>query len=231
MGCTTDVLLDKITLNCEDIPTGGLKSIYLSTACDVALGFVDKVKKDAGTVNPDYGKVVCIGFAPTDADEQVGKVYSLEFNKKDGVTGFVENKTIDPSGLTTNIPSLTVEFPKMTSEKREFLNAALNPNVSLIIFVETAAGTKHCLGAKYGMRASAAEGATGTGRTEKNVYTVTFVGEESELSYDCSGLWDNVKNRVSVDTTGATGVDWEAVQVTTECTVPRQDCIPTPTAP
>ena len=233
MGCTTDIELKGITLDCNDIPTGGLKAIYISTACDTALGFVDKPELSGGGDNPDYGKVVCCGFAPSQGDPEIGEVYSMEFNRKDGISGFVENKTVDTSGLTTNVPTLTVEFPKMTREKRQLLNDLLNPNVTLLIFVETAAGTKHCLGAKFGMRASSAEGATGTGRTEKNVYTVTFVGEESELSYDASDVWSNIENRVAVDTTGATMVDWRDVvsggSDDREATVPRQDCIPVPT--
>lgn len=228
MGCTTNFVLNGVTLNCEDIPTGGIKSIYIATACDAAIAFVDKPLKIAGTVNADFGKVVCCGFRET-ASPGVGAVYSLEFNKKDGVTGFVENKTVDPSGLTTNVPTVTVEFPKMTPEKRQFLNSILNPNVTLLLFVETAAGTKHVLGAKYGMRASEAAGATGAGRTDKNAYTVTFVGEESELSYDMTDLWANVSGRVSVDKVGATNVDiTDAAVLAKEPTIPRQDCVPTP---
>ena len=232
MGCSTDIILDGISLDCNDIPTGGLKQIFVSNACDVALGFVDKELKDSdGLVNPEFGKVTCCGFTPTQADPEIGEVWNLEFNKKDGVTGFIENKTVDPSGLTTNIPTLTIEFPKMTLSKRTLINDVLNPNVTVIVFIETAAGTKHCLGAKYGMRATSGEGVTGTGRTDKNVYTLILTGEETDLSFDMEDIWDNVVNRISVDTTGATNVDWVADQATNESTVPRQDCIPTPTAP
>lgn len=227
MACITDIVLDNITLDCNDIPTGGLKSIYISSACDVALGFVDKEIMDDLSVNPKYGEVTCIGFNPS-ANPEIGEVWKIEFNKKDGVTGFIENKTVDPSGLTTNIPTVTIEFPKMTLEKRNLLNDILNPNVTSIVFIETAAGTFHTLGAKYGMRASSGDGATGTGRTDKNVYTLILVGEEAELSYDTETLWANVEDRVSVDTTGATNVDWEDDQTTNESTVPRQDCIPVP---
>ena len=37
MGCTTTLELDKIGLDCTDIPTGGIKNIYVANACDVAL--------------------------------------------------------------------------------------------------------------------------------------------------------------------------------------------------
>lgn len=231
MGCSTDIILDGIVLDCNDIPTGGLKSIYIANACDVALGFVDKEIMEDDSVNPEYGKVTCAGFNPTLADPEIGEVWNMEFNRKDGITGFIENKTVDSSGLTTNIPTLTIEFPKMTLEKRQLLNDILNPNVTTVVFVETAAGTKHCLGAKYGMRASSGEGVTGTGRTDKNVYTLILVGEETELSFDCEDIWGNIEDRVSVDTTGATNVDWVADQATNESTVPRQDCIPVPAIP
>ena len=222
MGCVTTLELDGIGLDCADIPTGGIKNIYIANACDVILGFVDKPLKEAGTENADYGKVTYLAFRD-DGGGTEGEVYKLEFNKKDGVTGWSEAKTIDDTGLVTNVPTLTLEFPKMTLEKRNIVNDLLNPNVSVLLFVETAAGTYHVLGAKYGMQAKSGSGATGAGRSEKNAYTLVFEGEESELSYDVADKWANVLNKTIPASSGEG--DWSADA--TESTIPRQACIPT----
>lgn len=222
MACITNLKLDSVGLNCDDIPTGGIKSIYIANACDTVIGFVDEPLLAAGTANPEYGKVTCLAFRD---EGGTGEVYKLEFNKKDGVTGWSEAKTQDTTGLITNVPTLTIEFPKMTKTKRNLVNSVLNPNANVLLFVETAAGTKHVLGAKYGMRATSGTGSTGTGRTEKNSYTLVFTGEESELSYDLTDKWNNVINKTIPVALGEG--DWEADIVANESTVPRQSCIPT----
>jgi len=219
MACITTLELEGIGLDCNDIPTGGLKAVYISNACDTVLGFVDNALKGDQSPNPEYGKVTCLAF-------NSGEVFKLEFNKKDGVTAFTETKTIDDSGLVTSVPTLTIEFPKMTKSKRNLINEVLNPNVTSILFVETAAGTYHCLGGKFGMKASSGSGATGTGRAEKNAYTLVFTGEESELSFDVTDKWANVTGKVEPALAGEG--DWRADITTNESTVPRQGCIPDP---
>lgn len=224
MGCITTLEFDGLGLNCTDIPTGGVKSIYIANACDTAIGFVDKqLKEDGTTPNGMFGRVTSLAFRGL--YDGAGEVYKLEFNKKDGVTGWTEAKTVSDTGLITNVPTLTVEFPKMTKAKRNLINDVLNPNVTVILFVETAAGTYHVLGAKYGMKATSGSGATGTGRTEKNAYTLVFTGEESELSFDLEDKWSNVIGKV-VPAIGGEG-DWAADIIANEATVPRKDCIPT----
>lgn len=218
MGCVTNLELDGLGLDCSDIPTGGLKSIYIANACDTVLGFVDKPLKANGTANAEFGKVTSIAFGG-------GEVYKLDFNRKDGVTGWSEAKTVDATGLITNVPTLSIEFPRMTKSKRNLINSVLNPNVNVLLFVESAAGTKHVLGAKYGMKATSGSGASGSGRSEKNAYTLTFTGQESELSFDLEDKWANVTGKV-VPALAGEG-DWVADQTANESTVPRQGCIPT----
>lgn len=219
MGCITTLEIDGIGLDCNDIPTGGIKNIFIANACDTVLAFVDTPELAGGGANTLYGQVTCLAF-------NAGEVFQLEFNKKDGVTGWSEAKTIDDTGLVTNVPTLTIEFPKMTLSKRQLLNEVLNPNVTMLLFVETAAGTFHVLGAKYGMKASSGTGATGTGRAEKNTYTLVFTGEESELSYDVEDKWPNVLAKSPPVLLGEG--DWRADIIASESTVPRQDCIPDP---
>jgi hypothetical protein len=219
MGCVTDLELDGLGLDCSDIPTGGIKSIYIANACDTVIGFVDKPLLAGGGANAQYGKVTTLAF-------NAGEVFKLEFNRKDGATSWSETKTVDNTGLVTNVPTLTVEFPKMTKQKRQLVNQVLNPNVTVILFVETAGGTFHALGAKFGMKATSGSGVTGTGRSEKNAYTLVFTGEESELSFDLEDKWANVPAK-SLPTLAGEG-DWRADIITNESTVPRQGCIPDP---
>jgi len=217
MGCITDIGLENITLDCNDIPTGGVKKVYIANACDTVIGVGDKPELANATANPNFGKVSILAFDNSE-------VFELEFNRKDGVTGWTEQKTVDNSGLVTNVPTFTIEFPKMTLSKRNMINDVLNPNVKVLLFIESAAGTYQVLGAKYGMSASEGSGDSGSGRTEKNAYTLTFTGEESELSYDVEDKWANVTGKVA-PSLGGEG-DWQ--NDTTEAYVPRQHCIPVP---
>lgn len=212
MGCITSLQLDNITLDCADIPTGGVKEIYIANACDTVLGFMED------PTDPLYGQVTTLAF-------DSGEVFRLDFNKKDGATGWNEAKTVDNSGLVTNVPNLVIEFPKMTNAKRNMINDILNPNVKVLLFVRTAADTYHVLGAKFGMNASEGSGDSGSGRTEKNAFTLTFVGEESELSYDLATKWANVIAKTPPVLLGEG--DWRA-DLLTGITVPRQSCIPDP---
>ena len=213
MGCITTTVLDHIVLDCDDIPTGGVKAVYIANACDTVIGF-EEDDSDA-----EFGKVGMLAFGG-------GKVFKMEFNTKDGVTGWEETKTVESSGIVTNVPVFTIEFPKMTKEKRQFVNDVLNPNSTSLLFVEDAAGTKHVLGAKFGMRATEGVGVTGTGRTDKNSYTLTFTGEETEFSYDVEDKWANVEAKTP-PTSGGEG-DWSDSTAAGTLTIPRQSCLPTP---
>jgi len=228
MACITDLKLDGISLDCNDIPVGGLDAIYVANYCDVALAVVDKAEKKDGSANPKYGEVTCCGFRENGTTPGVGKVYKLEFNKKDGSTNFTDAKTVDPSGLITVTPTLTVELPRATADKMNLANQMANPSASFRVFVKTAAGTKHVLGAKFGMRLSEASMQSGSGRTDKNIITLTFVGEESELAYDASAVWNNVVGKVGVDKAGATNVDVVADMATNESYVGKLNCVPKP---
>ena len=226
MACITDLKLDSIALDCNDIPVGGINNIYIANYCDAAVAVVDKALKVDTTPNVKFGEATCISFREDGVTPGVGKVYKLEFNKRDGVTNFTDAKTVDPSGLITVVPTLTIELPRATQERMFLANEMANPSASFKIFIDTAAGTKHVLGAKFGMRMSEVAMQSGTGRTDKNIVTYTFVGEESELAYDASTLWASVTGRVGIDKAGATDVDWEADMITNESFVGKQSCLP-----
>jgi len=176
MGCVGEAALTGITFNCTDTNTGGLRKIYLCHKSDLA----------ATVTN---GAVDVAGFAITG-----GNMVELDFNNKDAFTSFTDVKTVDPAGSIVAIPTIVVEFPRMTVAKRNELNAiTANAGFELVAFVEDAAGTYSCVGFDFGLYASTVNGQSGTGRADKNMYQLTLVGEESHLHYDASAVWDLVE--------------------------------------
>jgi len=226
MACITDLKLDSVSLDCNDIPVGGINEIYISNYCDAAVAVVDKPLKGDGSPNAAFGKATAIGFREDPVNSGKGKVYKIEFNKRDGVTNFTDAKTVDPSGLITVVPTLTIELPKATAEKMALGNAMANPSATFKFFIGTAAGTKHVLGAKFGMTMSEVSMQSGTGRTDKNTVTYTFIGEESELAYDASETWGNVIGKILVTDSSASNNDWQADMATNESYVGKQACLP-----
>ncbi len=172
MGCTPSLTLQGISYSCEDIAVGGLKRVIYTLSSDVVL------TEGSGTIS-----------AATFSGDSV----ELEFNNKDGFSAFSEEKTVEANGVVNVVPTVVVEFPKMTAEKRQELDAISVAGIELIVFVETAAGTLHAIGADFGAYCSLVSGTSGTGRSEKNMYQVTFTGEEDHLSYAVSdAAWQEV---------------------------------------
>jgi len=164
MGCTPTITLGGISFDCSDIPVGGLKRVIYTLLSDITSTTITGGEITAVTIT-------------------AGKSAELEFNNKDGFTAFSEEKTVEPNGITNNVPTVVLEFPKMTTAKRAELDQISVGGMQLVVWVETAAGTKHAVGLDYGAYVSLVSGQSGTGRTEKNVYQVTFTGEEDVLSY------------------------------------------------
>lgn len=167
MGCTPTITLAGVSFNCSDIAVGGLKRVMYTLLSDVT-----------STTIVD-GEITAVTIALT-------KTAELEFNNKDGFSAFSEEKTVEANGVVNNVPTVVVEFPKMTQTKRLELDAITVAGLELAVWVETAAGTYHAVGLDYGAYCSLVSGSSGTGRSEKNMYQVTFTGEEDVLSYAVS---------------------------------------------
>lgn len=164
MGCTPSLTLAGISFSCSDIAVGGLKRVIYTLLADVtATTIVD-------------GELTAVTITSAKSKE-------LEFNNKDGFSAFTEEKTVEANGVVNNIPTVVVEFPKMTKTKRLELDQITVAGLELVIWVQTAADTYHCIGLDYGAYCSLVSGSSGTGRSEKNMYQVTFTGEEDVLSY------------------------------------------------
>jgi hypothetical protein len=163
MPCDLGIINADVTLDCSDIPVGGIIKAMVAKYDDVtAYTEVD-------------GELTSITIASD-------KVIDLEFNSKDGFSNFTDEKTVDESGIVTAIPSVMLEFPKMTLAKRNALENLSTSGLDLIIFIETAAGERHSLGMDFGMQGAEVNGKSGTGRTEKNSYDIKFTGEETNLA-------------------------------------------------
>ena len=165
MGCTPSITLSGISYDCSDIAVGGLKTIYYCLSSHIGSGYTET-----------GGEITDIDFTTATSTKE------LEFNNKDGFSQFSEEKTVEANGVVNSIPTVVVEFPKMTTAKRAELDQITVAGLELVVFVETAAGTYHAIGIDYGAYASLVSGTTGTGRSEKNMYQLTITGEEDSLS-------------------------------------------------
>ncbi len=172
MGCTNATALTGITFDCNDSVTGGLRSIYLCHKADIVTGTV-------------------VDGSMTVLSATTGKIVQIEFNNKDAYTNFTDPATMDATGIGVVAPVITVEIPKMTSAHRNELNTLItSAGMELVAFVETAAGSKHCVGLDYGLYASSVNGQSGSGRAEKNMFQLTLTGEEDNLAYDALAVAD-----------------------------------------
>lgn len=161
MACNLSTITEDITLDCSDVPVGGVISAYI-VRYDNITDFVE-----AG------GEIT---------DITLTGVVNLEFNNKDSFSNFTDTKTVDDAGVVTAVPTLTLEFPKMTLAKRNAIEKLTQAGSEVVAFVETSAGEYHALGMDFGLWGSGANGQSGAGRTEKNKYELILEGEETNLS-------------------------------------------------
>ena len=175
MGCTVDFSgITNIVYSCDELSTGGLKTVYLcdKNALDLISGGV--------TVDPATGQVtVVVGGLVTAGLDLV----SLGFNNKDGFSNFTDVKTLNADGSGSAVPTIQLEFIRMGATLRTTLETIARPGSELVAFVETAAGTYHMVGYDFGLYAGTVDGASGVARTDKNRYQLTLTGDENVLAY------------------------------------------------
>lgn len=178
MACT--LTLADIAYDCSDLGIGGIVKLSLATK---AAWEASSSVADADT------RVVTTAAVVTGVSD-------LSFNLKDGFSAFNEVKTVNADGTTTTVPTITVEFPKMTPGKVTELENIATPGAELVAFVETAAGTYHAVGLDYGLYASTVDMSSGAARGEKNRIQLTLTGEENGLAYSI----DPANNGADFDT-------------------------------
>mgnify|MGYP000628016424 CR=1 FL=1 len=172
--------LTGINFDCTDLGIGGLTKVYIANKAD--LDGIVTVSGSTVTIAPTTTTLVGDGDA-----------VEIDFNLKDGFSVFSEVKTVSADGTINVVPTISIEIPKMTAAHRDELEEISKAGAELVAFVETAAGTHHLVGYDYGLYASSVDATSGTGRSEKNRYQITFTGEEDALSLDIADAeWSDV---------------------------------------
>ena len=164
MAC--NVTLADISYSCDDVAIGGILELHVANRTD-AITALTLVEAD---------REITAALAVTG-------VAQISFNNKDAFSVFSEVKTVSADGVVATVPTVSVELPKMTPEKVTSLNKLSKGGAELVAFVQTAAGTYHVVGMDYGLYAGTVDANSGTGRSEKNRFQLTFTGDEQGLSY------------------------------------------------
>lgn len=170
MACT--VTLADILYSCDDLGIGGIVELHIANKSDAESALTGVGSSDRAIT----------------AASAVSGIVELGFNLKDGFSVFSEVKTVNADGTTTTVPTISVELPKMDSDKVTKLNDIAKGGAELVAFVKTAAGTYHVSGLDYGLYASTVDGNSGTGRAEKNRFQLTLTGEENGLSHSIDSV-------------------------------------------
>ena len=173
MACNLTLPSD-ITYSCDDVAIGGIIELHIANRDDVLAGTI--LTKDDATRTVSAGTAL-----------GAGDVTQIAFNNKDGFSVFSEVKTVSADGIVATVPTISVELPKMTTEKITALNDISKGGAELVAFVRTAAGTYHVCGLDYGLYAGTVDANSGTGRSEKNRFQLTLTGDELGLSYGIEG--------------------------------------------
>ena len=172
MACT--VSLSGIIYDCTDLGIGGITRFSL----------VAKSVVDAAALGLNEGN------RTVDTPVALTGVVDYTFNLKDGFSAFNEVKTVNADGTSSTVPTITIEFPKMSTANITELNEIATPGAELVAFIETAAGTYHLVGADYGLYASTVDMSSGAARSEKNRIQLTLTGEENGLAYSIADETD-----------------------------------------
>jgi hypothetical protein len=177
MGCNVDFEnIANISYSCDQLSTGGLKTVYLCDKNDLT----NSTSGTPITVNAS-GELSINSTAGLDTDGV--EMLTLGFNNKDGFSNFTDVKTLNADGSGSAVPTIQLEFIRMSPSLRATLETIARPGAELVAFVETAAGTYHAVGYDFGLYAGTVDGASGVARTDKNRFQLTLVGDENVLSY------------------------------------------------
>ncbi len=110
--------------------------------------------------------------------------YPFQFNK--GVSSYTESQNFDSAtGNTLNTQTIVLGLTKREQLKRDKIVLLGNFKELVIVTKDNNAKLK-VFGMEGGCVLSTNEGGSGTAKTDSNGYTLTFIGEESQLAVECS---------------------------------------------
>jgi hypothetical protein len=162
--------LANIKYVCDDIPTGGMVKLFIAQ------------RSKTHPVFDINGNVTSISF------DYFNRPVRIMFDYKDGYSNFSE--TVEVDGHKVNKPSIKVEIPLLNSSHRNLLDSLVGYRDDIVAFIESAAGTYHMVGYKRGLNATQIKAMTGSGLSDKNIYQIEFTGEEKQMSYDVTNVWE-----------------------------------------
>jgi hypothetical protein len=162
--CICESIDSGIEKDCNN-NVGGLKSpMWVTEKCNIVSlglsspeGIIDTITMEAGTF-----------------------FYPYEFNKN--TSSYTEVKTMDEAnGTALNVQTLTLILNRREKTKRDNLQL-LDQFKELVIITKDSNNKLILLGEDAGMTMTTNEGGSGVAKSDRNGYTITFVGQEPELA-------------------------------------------------
>lgn len=167
MSCAS-YTLNGLARDCSQ-SMGGITEVYIANYEDVLPVAVSE------NTDGSKGKITSVELAE-------GKSF-YKYVLRKGAGSFTSNATIDnANGVNYVTTDLTFNMLRMDTAKRIEMTA-LSVN-ELAVIVKDANGTYWYLGKDNAVTASAGTGATGTARTDGNMYTITLQDESATYPYE-----------------------------------------------
>lgn len=116
------------------------------------------------------------------------KLQLFEFKKN--TSNYVENEAPNEDGETLVTQLISLVFSRREQSKRDVLVLLGKGKPDLSCIVEDSNGKYFLFGETNGVNLTANEGGSGTVKTDRNGYAVTFTGEEPELASEINTSFD-----------------------------------------
>lgn len=164
MTCICDNISGGITKTCDN-NIGGIKKMYITERCNITFPLTLTSPGDVIS-----GITMAVGTS----------FHEYEFNKN--TCFFTENENNNAENGTTVITqTITLNLNRREKTKRDNI-ALLGKFKDLCIIITDSNDLNWFFGEENGVNLTTNEGGSGTTKTDKNGYTLTFVGEEPEMA-------------------------------------------------
>lgn len=160
MSCVCDNLSGGISKTCDN-NIGGIKKMYITERCNITFPLTVSSPAD------EISTITMIGGAV---------FHEYEFNKNTCFFTEAENNNAE-NGTTVITQTITLNLNRREKTKRDNI-ALLGKFKDLCIIITDSNDISWFFGEENGVNLTTNEGGSGTTKTDKNGYTLTFVGEE-----------------------------------------------------
>jgi hypothetical protein len=163
MSCVCESISAGIAKECSN-NVGGIKKMYVTEKCNVSSYTLSSPGDEISTITMSGG----------------ASFYEYVFNKN--TCFFTESENNDEANGTTLVTqTITLVLNRREKTKRDNL-MLLNKFKELVIIITDSNDINWLFGETNGVVLKTNEGGSGTAKTDRNGYTLTFVGEEPELA-------------------------------------------------